>query len=136
MARGARARARSIVAEMHSGFPDLRSSLSMNCELHLPSVPQTRGVRNDVARVIDIWTDCRAHFGQGGPFLFGGFSAADAYYAPVVRRFDSYGVALPDVARQYADTLDELPAMRAWMDAALAEHEFVAWDEPYRDGPG
>jgi glutathione S-transferase len=134
-AREARARARSIVAEMHAGFSDLRNALPMNCELHLPSFPLTGAVRNDIARVVEIWTECRTRFGSAGPFLFGAFSAADAFYAPVVRRFFTYDVALPGLARRYADTIDALPAMRTWMDAALAEHDFVDWDEPYRDPP-
>ena len=68
-----------------------------------------------------------------GPFLFGAFSAADAYYAPVVRRFLGFGVAVPEVVGKYMAAVDALPAMRAWMNAALGEQDYVAMDEPYRD---
>ncbi len=131
--RVARAHARSICAEIHAGFAHLRNHLGMNCELQLPNVAFDRETRHDIARVIGMWSDCRAHFGAGGLFLFGAFSAADAYYAPVVRRFVTYGVHLPEVAAGYVAAMDALPAMRSWMSAALAEHDFVDWDEPYRD---
>src|SRR5215831_3295404 len=88
----ARARARSICAEMHAGFAALRDQLPMNCELRLPWLPADLRVRRDIARVVDMWTDCRSRFGAGGPFLFGAFSAADAYYAPVVRRLLGFDV--------------------------------------------
>ena len=129
----ARARARSICAEMHAGFGALRDRLPMNCELVLPNVAFERAVKRDIERVVASWTDCRARFGAEGPFLFGAFSAADAYYAPVVRRFLGFGVTVPEVAAHYMAAVDALPAMRAWMTAALAEQEYVAMDEPYRD---
>jgi glutathione S-transferase len=132
--RAARARARSIVAEMHAGFPNLREALSMNCELRM-RLPLTRAVRREVDDIVARWTGCRAELGAGGPFLFGEFSAADAYFAPVVRRFVSYGVELPAVATDYVATLEGLPAMRRWLDAALAEDDFVVHDEPYREPP-
>jgi glutathione S-transferase len=131
--RAARAHARAICAEMHAGFTHLRNHLGMNCELRVTNVLFDRETHHDIKRVIGMWSDCRARFGASGPFLFGAFSAADAYYAPVVRRFVSYGVALPDVARDYVAAMEELPAMRSWMSEALAEHDFVDWDEPYRD---
>jgi glutathione S-transferase len=133
--RAARARARSICAEMHSGFTALRSRLPMNCELKLPMAGLEAQVRRDIARIADLWSDCRQRFGAEGPFLFGRFSAADAYYAPVVRRFVTYAVELPEVARTYVAAVDEHPAMKAWMTAALAEREFVIADEPYREAP-
>ena len=129
----ARARARSICAEMHAGFGALRDRLPMNCELVLANVPFERTVKRDIARVVASWTDCRARFGAEGAFLFGAFSTADAYYAPVVRRFLGFGVVVPEVAARYMTAVDALPAMRAWMAAALAEEEYVAMDEPYRD---
>jgi glutathione S-transferase len=132
----ARARARSIAAEMHAGFAALRNALPMNCELRVVLRPIARAVRRDIARVCELWSDCRARVAGGdGPFLFGAFSAADAFYAPVASRFVSYGVELPDVARRYVDALQALPAMQHWMTDALAEHEFLTDDEPYRDGP-
>jgi len=133
--RAARARARSISAETHSGFSVLRDALPMNCELKLDWVPRDLRVQRDIARIVEMWTDCRARFGAGGPFLFGAFSAADAFYAPVVRRFLGFAVELPEVAAKYVATMDALPAMRAWMTAALAEHDFVEMDEPYRASP-
>ena len=129
----ARARARSICAEMHAGFGALRDRLPMNCELVLKNVPFEHAVKRDIERIVASWTDCRARFGAEGPFLFGTFSAADAYYAPVVRRFFGFGVTVPEVAADYMAAVDALPAMRAWMAAALAEQEYVAMDEPYRD---
>jgi glutathione S-transferase len=129
----ARARARSICAEMHAGFGALRERLPMNCELVLKNVPFERAVVRDIARIVASWTDCRDQFGAEGPFLFGAFSAADAYYAPVVRRFRGFGVAVPQVVAAYMAAVDALPAMRAWMTTALGEHDYVAMDEPYRD---
>jgi glutathione S-transferase len=129
----ARARARAICAEMHAGFSAMRDKMAMNCELRLPNVIFDLSVRADVARVIASWSDCRAHFGVDGPFLFGAFSAADAYYAPVVRRFLSYGIKLSGEIERYVATIDSLPAMRAWMAEALAENDYVRFEEPYRD---
>ena len=134
-AAAARARARSIAAEMHAGFSALRHSMQMNCELRVTMRPIDRAVRLDIARVFAIWSDCRARVApDGGPFLFGAFSAADAFYAPVVRRFVSYGVEVPPAAHDYVAAMEALPAMRSWMADALAEREFVSWEEPYRDG--
>jgi glutathione S-transferase len=136
-APAARARARSIVAEMHAGFSALRNTMHMNCELRVTMQPLDRAIRRDIARVFDVWADCRAQVApEAGPFLFGTFSAADAFYAPVTRRFVSYGVACPDVAARYVATLDRLPAMRAWLTDALAEREYIDWEEPYRDTRG
>ena len=129
----ARARARSICAEMHAGFGALRDRLPLNCELVLPNVAFDRAVKRDIERVVASWTDCRARFGTEGPFLFGTFSAADAYYAPVVRRLLGFDVTVPEAAAHYMAAVDALPAMRTWMTAALAEQEYVAMDEPYRD---
>ena len=133
--RAARARARSICAEIHAGFSALRNAMPMNCELRFDWVPQDLQVQRDIARVVASWSDCRARFGAGGPFLFGAFSAADAFYAPVVRRFLGFAVKLPDVAAAYVATMDTLPAMRAWVTAGLAEKDFVEVDEPYREPP-
>ena len=133
--RAARARARAICAEIHSGFSALRNALPMNCELRLDWAPRDVQVQRDIARIVDMWTDCRARFGAGGPFLFGAFSAADATYAPVVRRFLGFDVKLPEVAAKYVATIDALPAMRAWVAAGLTEHDFVEMDEPYRVKP-
>jgi glutathione S-transferase len=134
--RVARARARSICAEMHAGFSSLRNTLDMNCEAHLPMPVLTHATKRDVARICDIWVDA-ARFAppEGGAFLFGKFSAADAYFAPVVRRFVTYDVAIPASARAYVAAIEALPAMKDWMAAARAENDYYAPDEQYRDAP-
>jgi len=132
--REARARARSVCAEMHAGFSALRSRLGMNCELHLPMPALDNATRADVQRICELWADC-ARVAADGPFLFGKFSAADAFFAPVVRRFVTYDVALPEAARRYVATIEALPSMKAWVAEALTEHDFYADDEPYRSGP-
>ena len=131
--RGARAHARSICAEMHAGFSALRSQMPMNCELRLSWKPLDIRVQRDVTRIVALWTDCRARYGQLGAFLFGKFSAADAYYAPVVRRFVGFDVELPEPAASYVATIDTLASMKAWVKAALEEHDFLEIDEPYRE---
>jgi glutathione S-transferase len=107
--------------------------MAMNCELTLSTVLFELPVQRDVERIVEIWRDCRERVKQRGRFLFGEFSVADAYFAPVVRRFKSYGTVLPDFARRYVDTIDSLPAMQEWMAAARTEHDFVEEDEPYRN---
>lgn len=130
----ARARqvARSICAEMHAGFRDLRGSMPMNIRSAHPGKGMNPAVRKDIDRVTAIWQSCREHYGSNGPLLFGGFGVADAYYAPVVMRFMTYAVELPPVAQAYADAVRALPAVQEWMAAARRETELVAADEPYR----
>jgi glutathione S-transferase len=129
----ARARqvARSICAEMHGGFRNLRGAMPMNIRASLAGKGMSPAVQKDIDRVIEIWQTCRARFGKNGDWLFGGFTAADAYYAPVATRFLTYAVSLPPVARRYCDTLLALPAVQEWMAQARRETEFVAADEPY-----
>lgn len=122
----ARALARSVCAEMHSGFPAMRQSLSMNCRKVYAWRDWPDDVLRDVERVQAIWAACRMQHGQGGPFLFGRFSIADAMYAPVVWRFTGYSVPLSDTAREYCDAMLALPAMRAWRDEARTETEVLA----------
>ncbi|KAF0813803.1 Stringent starvation protein A [Andreprevotia sp. IGB-42] len=116
----ARAVARAACAEMHAGFVPLRSlcnmDLSQRKQIEVPA-----DVQADVDRIVALWADCRARFGQGGPFLFGAFSWADAFFAPVATRFRTYGIALPADAQAYADLLLGLPAFKAWEAAGLAE---------------
>jgi glutathione S-transferase len=131
----ARALARSICAEMHAGFQDLRSQMPMNITGRFPRLGWNVRVQRDVDRIVAIWALARDKHGLGGPFLFGRFSVADAYFAPVTRRFISHEVALPLPARQYVETIERLPAMQAWVDAARQENDFVARDEPYRAPP-
>jgi glutathione S-transferase len=118
---GARAHARAIAAEMHAGFVALRRNMPMNVRATKPGRGVTPEVADDIARITDIWCDCRSRYRDGGAFLFGPFSNADAMYAPVVTRFETYGVALDDVCRAYCDTILALPPMRAWYEAARAE---------------
>ena len=129
--RAARARARSVAAEMHSGFGTLRTHLPMNVRAHLPGRGHRRDVLAEAARIAESWLDCRTRFGAEGPFLFGAFSCADAMYAPVCSRFATYAVPLPDAARRYVDTILALPAMQTWSSAARAESEVLEEDEPY-----
>jgi glutathione S-transferase len=131
----ARGVARSVCAEMHSGFRALRGAMPMNIRGAYPGKGMNPDVRKDIDRIVAIWTSCRERFGAGGDLLFGGFGIADAYYAPVVTRFVTYAVELPPVARRYADAVLALPAVREWSAAGRAEPEFVAEDEPYAARP-
>ncbi len=119
--KAARAVARSVTAEMHSGFTALRQHMSMNLHARKPGQGRAPGVAEDIARITALWNDCRARFGQGGPFLFGRFTIADAFYAPVVTRFVTYGVELDAVGAAYRDAVLALPAMKAWTEAARHE---------------
>jgi glutathione S-transferase len=125
-----RAVARSISAEMHSGFAPLRTNMTMNCRGFFPGLGRTVEVAADIERIQRIWTDCRERFALAGPYLFGTFTVADAMYAPVVLRFKTYAVQLSPVAQQYADTVLALPALREWIDAARAEAEIIPAFEP------
>ncbi|MGE8687228.1 MAG: glutathione S-transferase [Achromobacter sp.] len=128
----ARARARSLAAQMHSGFGAMRQALPMNVEAHLPGIDFPEPARQDISRIHAIWQDTRAEFGGGGPFLFGAFSIADAFFAPVVSRFTTYGISAAGPVRDYMDAVLALPAMQSWMQDARAEATFVPEDEPYR----
>jgi glutathione S-transferase len=127
----ARARARSLAAQMHSGFGKLRSVMPMNVEASLPNI-DISAAQGDIDTMLGIWRDTRAEFGQGGPFLFGQFCIADAFYAPVVSRFTTHCVAVEGAAREYMDAMLALPAMQQWTREALAEATFIPDDEPYR----
>jgi glutathione S-transferase len=127
----ARRVARSICAEMHSGFQALRKAMPMNIRTRYPGKGLTSGSQKDIERVVALWTECRERFGGGGNFLFGRFSIADAFYAPVVMRFHTYAVELPPVARAYCESVHALSAVKEWIEAARRETEFVAEDEPY-----
>ena len=116
----ARALARSIVAEMHSGFQALRNDMSMNIQASLPGRGRTPGAQADIGRICEIWEECLARFGHR-EFLFGGFSIADAFYAPVVTRFKTYGVALAPALQAYCDRVLAHPAVARWVNEALRE---------------
>lgn len=117
----ARAVARSISAEMHSGFVPLRKLCTMNLRRHYPCFELNDDVRENVMRIDTIFTETRNEFGESGPFLFGEWTAADAMYAPVVTRFKTYDIKLSDVAQAYCDAVLALPAMKDWYAAAAAE---------------
>lgn len=129
----ARAVARSMSAEMHSGFAALRARMPMNLRNSYPGRGLTPEVEADIARITGLWTDCRAT--APAPFLFGDFCIADAMFAPVATRFVTYGVRLPAVCQRYVDTLIALPAMQQWYADARAEREAVAeYDQMYGQG--
>jgi len=121
----ARAVARSVSAEMHAGFGALREHMSMNIRARYPGRRRTPECLADVDRILAIWADCRARYGDGGDFLFGRFGIADAMFAPVVLRFQTYGVALEGAARDYADAVLALPSLQAWVADAEAEAERI-----------
>ncbi|HZI09324.1 MAG TPA: glutathione S-transferase family protein [Myxococcus sp.] len=120
-AKEARAVARAVTAEMHSGFATLRQNMGMNLRARKPGQGRAPGVAEDIARIQALWNDCRGRFGQGGPFLFGAFSIADAFYAPVVTRFVTYGVELDAVSAAYRDAVLALPSFQKWAEAGLQE---------------
>jgi glutathione S-transferase len=119
--RIARATARSACAEMHSGFPNLRSQLPMNIRRHPFELARTSEVENEIGRIVSLWGECRRRFGATGPFLFGKFTLADAMFAPVATRFRTYCVPLDEGASAYVDAIYEHPAMREWIEAARHE---------------
>ena len=130
-----RARARSLCAEMHSGFGALRNACPMNIEAQLPEVGQRvlaeqPAVAADLARITAMWTE--ALQASGGPFLFGAFSIADAYYAPVVARLRTYALPVPPVVQAYMDRVWASTGVAAWVTEALAEQTFLDFEEPYR----
>jgi glutathione S-transferase len=127
----ARARARSLCAEMHAGFRALRAAMPMNLRGRYPGKGMNPKVAKDIARISALWTQTRAQFGAGGRYLFGAFCAADAYYAPVATRFVTYEVELAGEARAYQQSLLEHPAVKEWTVAARQETEFYAPVEPY-----
>jgi len=130
-----RSRARSLAAEMHSGFGPLRSHCPMNIEAALPDAGQRiwtgqAEVRANVARIDALWSG--ALQASGGPFLFGGFGAVDAMYAPVVMRLFTYGLPVSDAATGYMARMRAAPGVAAWVADALAEQDFLDFEEPYR----
>jgi len=119
--RAARAHARSVSAEMHSGFMPLRNECGMNLHRPVRSVALSEDARANIARVEEIWSDCRERYGKQGPFLFGAFTGADAIYAPVVHRFRTYDIKVGPVVQAYMETMMALPAFKEWTEAGLAE---------------
>jgi len=131
----ARARARSVCAEMHAGFSALRSHCPMNVEASLAQVGalvwrDRPAVRDDVARLVDMWSALLQE--HGGPMLFGAFTIADAYFAPVCMRLRTYDLPVPAEIRDYVARVHALPGVKSWIEGALAEQDFLAFEEPYR----
>jgi len=130
-----RALARSVTAEMHSGFTGVRNHFGLNIEARLPEVgakvlAEQADVRKEVDRLVSMWTSLLAE--SGGPMLFGDFTIADAFYAPVVTRFVTYGVPVPPVVQAYMDRVLALRSLSAWRRDALAEQDFLQFEENYR----
>ncbi len=123
--KAARALARSISAEMHSRFQKLRQNMPMNCRTKYPGKGLTSVVQQDIDRITSIWQESRQKFGAGGNFLFGNFTIADAFFAPVVLRFITYDVQLDTVSRSYVESVLALPAMQEWINAANNETEII-----------
>ncbi|MGJ5179538.1 glutathione S-transferase family protein [Bradyrhizobium oligotrophicum] len=121
----ARAQARSVSAEMHSGFQALRNECPMNLHREIRPVELSADAKANVARIEDIWRDCRARYGAGGPFLFGRFSGADAMFAPVVTRFHSFAVPVTAETKAYMEAVMAMPAFAAWVKEGLAERWII-----------
>jgi glutathione S-transferase len=124
--RTKRAVARSVSAEMHSGFPNLRQHMPLNCRASYPGKGRAQGVQEDIDRITALWRECRERHGAGGDFLFGRFSIADAMFTPVAFRFQTYGVELDPVSRRYADAVLAVPAAQEWLEAARKEPWTIA----------
>lgn len=130
-----RARARSLVAQMHSGFGALRSFCPMNIEAQLQETgarlwAEHADLRSDVQQLEELWTPLLT--AASGPMLFGQFSVADAFFAPVCMRLNSYGLPTSTVVRDYVQRVTQLPSTQEWIQAALAEQDFLQFEEPYR----
>ena len=119
--RAHRAHARSISAEMHSGFAALRNECGMNLHRPVGEIALSDDARANITRIQEIWTECRQRHGQAGPFLFGAFGGADAMFAPVVHRFHTYAIPVAAEAKAYMETMMSLPAFQEWTKAGLAE---------------
>jgi glutathione S-transferase len=135
----ARARARSLCAEMHSGFQELRTHFPQNIEASMPEIgtrvlAEQPAARSDLQRIVDMWSQALAQ--SGGPFLFGAFGNVDAYFAPVCGRVRTYALPLPPQLQAYVERVFATRGVSAWVREALEEREFVSFDEPYRQSRG
>lgn len=119
----ARAHARSAACEMHAGFAALRRELALNLRRKGAPLQPPHDAQADIRRVLALWDEARTRFGEAGPFLYGAFGCADAMYAPVALRFETYGIQLPSLARAYVDTLLSMPAVAEWRAAAALEND-------------
>jgi glutathione S-transferase len=119
--RARRAHARSVSAEMHSGFLPLRNECGMNLHRPVGSIALSADAKANIARIEQLWLECRERYGKSGPFLFGAFSGADAMFAPVVHRFRTYAIEVAPQAKAYMATMMALPAFQQWTRDGLAE---------------
>ena len=129
-----RSRARSLVANFHAGYPNLRAAMPMNIRSRYPGKGMSPEVAKEIESLSELWVSTRREFADGGVFLFGEFSAADAFYTPVASRLVTYQVDLHGEAKQYQQALLNTRSMQAWTESALNEVEFVPMDEPYATG--
>jgi len=121
----ARAVARAISAEMHSGFFALRNSWGMDCKKHFPNHPVPTDVQQEIDRIVDIWEYCKQHYGAGGPWLFGEFSGADAMFAPIALRFSIYDVKVSGFVSEYVDTVLQNEHIQRWIEAGKQETQVI-----------
>ncbi|WP_426415088.1 glutathione S-transferase family protein [Aestuariirhabdus sp. LZHN29] len=124
-----RALARSVSAEMHSGFMSLRNAVPMNCRRQVKGFVVEPSVQQDIDRITEIWNQCRERFADGGPWLFGEFSIADAMFAPVAVRCEGYGITLTEAAQTYQQQLYSHPGLQDWVAAAKQENEVIDEEE-------
>ena len=122
----ARAMARSMVAEMHSSFQALRTQCPMNVRRRVEGAQIDDAAKADIVRILTLWAEARARFGKGGPYLFGTFSAADIFFAPVVSRFTSYGIGVPGFAQAYMEAIWSHEWLQSWIAAAESEDLTIA----------
>jgi glutathione S-transferase len=118
LASDCRAIARSVVCEMHSSFNEIRNQLPMNCRRMTRFENISADLQKDIDRVLQIWQECREQYGEQGDFLFGNFSIADAFYAPVVLRFNTYSIPVNDTTQSYIDTIIALPEIQEWIESS------------------
>lgn len=129
LAPAARAHARSISAEMHSSFMNVRNELPMNCRNSFTHVVPSPGAQKEIERIQSLWRNCRELYAQQGPYLFGEFSIADAMYAPIALRFTGYNITLGEVEQAYVEQLLSLPALQQWVEDGKKEIEIIEEDE-------
>jgi glutathione S-transferase len=132
--REARALGRAVAAEMHAGFQALRNACPMNVRARNRRVPLTPALQRDIGRLDTLWSDCRQQHGAGGPWLFGAYSIADAMYAPVALRFQTYGLPIPAASREYLQTVLADPLLAEWTIASETEGVVIAADEAGEPG--
>lgn len=126
---GARALARSVSAEMHSSFANVRNEMPMNCRKQFTDIKLSAAAAREVERIKNIWRKCRTKFGENGEWLFGDYSIADAMYAPVALRFSGYGIPLAGVEQAYVRSVLGHPGIIEWVEASKAETEIIDMDE-------